>query len=461
MTAAACIDDEIPLRDYQTSAIDACRREMAQNRRRVCLVLPTGAGKTRTAASVVQSALRKRTPVLWLAHRSELVEQACQTLEGFGIQVGVVAASSGRRPMPDVPCQVASIQTLVAREAHRPRAGLIVWDECHHASEAAECWSSLLDSYPNVPLLGLTATPERGDGAGLAPLFNGLVVGATVRELTMAGHLVPCAVVRPDRMLQPGEIGEDPVDAYLRHGERRQAILFARSVEEALGYAAALNAREVRAECVTAVTPRADREAALELYRRGTVRVLTNVYVLTEGTDLPAASVCMLARGAGSAGIYLQMVGRVLRPAPGKTEALLWDGRGVSHLHGYPEDERLYSLDGRGIRLVAAPACKVCSAPLPSGYPCEKCGYQPTQAEAAETTIVGCSMERVDPAVRFSAFRQQNDGERWQKLLFWIRKAEELGHKPTSVRFKWRHVYGEDLPAAQLARAVMEVRRGG
>jgi superfamily II DNA or RNA helicase len=447
--------DPPSLRPYQHAAIVACRREMAAGHKRVVLVLPTGAGKTRVASHVVHSALAKGSRVLWLAHRSELVEQAALTLESFGIPVGVVAASSGRKPDPDAPCQVASIQTLLARGTHRPPASLIIWDEAHHASEAAECWAGLLSAYEGVPLLGLTATPERTDGAGLGGLFDGLVVGATVRELTDAGHLVPYEILRPDRQLEPGQIAQDPVDAYVAHGGMRQGILFARNVEEATRYAAELNARGVRAECVTAQTGNADREASLELFRRGVVRVLTNVYVLTEGTDLPAAAVCILARGVGGAGLFIQMVGRVLRPSPGKTGALILDLRGVTHNAriGLPDDERVYSLEGRGIRLAETRKCQVCSAVL-EGYPCASCGYCPEAGESAATVVVGV------PLVKFERMRQMAEDDRKRWVVERVRRAIEKNHKPASVKHVYRAVFGEDLSSAALMAAVAEVKRG-
>jgi superfamily II DNA or RNA helicase len=454
MTAVAVAPPQpISLRDYQADVIAKARTEMRAGRTRCVIVIPTGGGKTRIGGAIVQSAIAKGGRVLWLAHRSELVEQAALTLESFGLTVGVVAASSRRRPSPDAPVQVASIQTLVARTEGRPPATLLVWDEAHHCSEAAELWAGLLEAYAGVPMIGLTATPERGDGAGLAPLFTGLVVGATVRELTEAGHLVPCEIVRPGRMLEPGQIAQDPITAYREHGGGRQGILFARSVEEAQQYATRLTAEGVRAECVTATTSPADRDAALELFRRGVVRILTNVFVLTEGTDLPMASVCILARGAGSAGIFVQMVGRVLRPSPGKTSALLLDLRGVTHGHvGLPEDERLYSLEGRGMRLAQTMRCRVCQGPLPGGYPCE-CGYAPTSAESAETVIAGVPLEK------FSRMIAQGPQQRQETLERWVRRALAAGHNPRSVRYKWKAVYGEELSADRLMAAVTAVAR--
>ena len=122
----------IELRDYQAEAIRRVRAEMRTHRRTI-LVLPTGAGKTRVGAAVVESALLRGSRVLWLAHRTELIDQAAATLDGFWLPHGVIAASSSRDVAAAMPCQVASIQTLLAR-AHRPPAELIVWDEAHHCA---------------------------------------------------------------------------------------------------------------------------------------------------------------------------------------------------------------------------------------------------------------------------------------------------------------------------------------
>ena len=449
----------IELRDYQAEAIRRVRAEMRTHRRTI-LVLPTGAGKTRVGAAVVESALLRGSRVLWLAHRTELIDQAAATLDGFWLPHGVIAASSSRDVAAAMPCQVASIQTLLAR-AHRPPAELIVWDEAHHCAEVAECWSSLLEAYPGVPLLGLTATPERGDGSGLSPLFTGLVVGRTIRQLQADGYLVPCEVSRPQRRLKPLELAQSPVDAYAAEAGGRQALLFCRRVDEAQGYAAELSDRGHRAVCVHAGTAPAVRAATLAAFREGTIRVLCNVYVFTEGTDLPGAEVCVLARGAGSAGLFLQMVGRVLRPAPGKASALLIDLRGITHdpVIGLPDDDRIYSLEGRGIRPAAASLCAVCQAPLEGGgYPCPRCGYEPAALPPGEQLITGDALERV-PARKFGQLALESADEQRETLHRWVRAALERGWKPTSVHYRWRQVYGEPLDSYRLAEAVREVQR--
>lgn len=415
---------------------------------RVCLVLPTGTGKTRTAADVVRRGVAHGRRSLWLAHRTELIDQSASVLAGLGLDVGVISAASSMRARADALVQVASIQTLLARD-HRPPADLIVWDECHHGP--AEEWSGLLSAYPNAKTLGLTATPERGDGKGLGPVFQTIVVGISVRQATTAGYLVPCEIIRPSHRLAPGELAQEPLDAYREHGGGRQGFVFARTVVEAQEYATAFSAAGIATACVHAGTPEDERAPALAQFRSGRVRLLSNVYVLTEGVDLPAASVCLLARSIGSVGGYLQMVGRILRPALGKTSATLIDLPGISHDHGCPEDERMFSLEGKAISLVVR-ACKVCSAPLSAGYPCPRCGYEPELA-GEEGVIVNATITG-DPLVKFARKIAESPEQRWETCKRWVAAALAKGHNPASVSYKWRHVYREDLPREWFRAAV-------
>ncbi len=438
----------IDVRGYQQDAIDGVRKAMLDGGKRVVLVLPTGAGKTRTGAAIVERSVLRRRRVVWLAHRTELLEQTAKTLHDFELPVGVVAASSAWPIDPAAPVQVCSVQTLLARE-HRPAADLLVWDECHHASESAPAWAAILAAYPTTPTIGLTATPERGDGSGLAPLFDRLVVGVTVRELVAQGHLVPCEVSRPPRMLKPNQLAREPLEAYLAESPGEQGFLFAKSVPEAQRYADEFTAAGIRSVCIHAGTKPDERAVAIELFKQGVVRMLMNVYIFTEGTDLPMASVCILARGASTAGIYLQMVGRVLRPYRGKRRAMLIDLRGVSWVHLMPEDERAYRLEGKGITSSEVAKCKVCSQALgPNGYPCA-CGYAP---DAGEETPGGSEITN-DPMVRFARMIAQGPTQRFETLVRWLCAADAKGHKRGAVKHKWRAVYQEVPDAETWARA--------
>ena len=355
-------------RPYQTDAIERMRREVRAGHRAVCLVLPTGGGKTVIAQHVIGSHLqrelaRARAPhVLFVAHRAELIEQAAATFERCGLHGRVRRLIAGRASGSDAPLvTVASVQTLdSARWRDRlPDASMVVFDECHHV--AAETWTAIAAQYERAMRIGLTATPERADGSSLKGVFSSIVVVASTRQLIELGYLVSCAVYGPT---EKGVLAEDPVTAYERWGESKRAVMFTPTVAAAREFAARFAERGIPAAVVAGTMTENARKNALARFRASELRIVLNAMVLTEGWDDPGVEVCILARGCDHAGTYLQIVGRVLRPAPGKTRAILIDLRGAWLKHGLPDDEREFNLDGKAIKSTAAP-CKQCP----------QCGY--------------------------------------------------------------------------------------
>jgi DNA repair protein RadD len=163
----------VALRPYQVDVIARVEAEVAQGRRRILLVAPTGSGKTVIAAEIIAKAAGLGRRVLLLAHRRELIQQASCKLHATGIDHGIVQAGFPTRP--GEPVQVASISTLHARAVRGtamelPPVDLVIVDEAHHAR--AKTYRRLLDAYPDASIVGLTATPCRGDGRGLGNVFR-------------------------------------------------------------------------------------------------------------------------------------------------------------------------------------------------------------------------------------------------------------------------------------------------
>jgi superfamily II DNA or RNA helicase len=172
------------LRPYQERVITDFDAAVAAGQNRVILVCPTGGGKTVIAAAIVKSVVLRRRGVLVLAHRREIITQTSQKLHAHGIPHGIIQAGITPRPMENV--QVASIQTLWTRAMHTgrmelPPADLLVIDECHHAP--ANTYLKIIEAYPDATLLGLTATPCRGDGRGLGGIFDTIIECPQVAEL--------------------------------------------------------------------------------------------------------------------------------------------------------------------------------------------------------------------------------------------------------------------------------------
>ena len=385
---------------------------------RICVVLPTGGGKTRIAVELIwrvgagasqwgvaretldatSGPLRdyQRSTVeqvltlagsenthptggaLFLVHRRELLQQAADRLrDALGyLNVGVIAPGFDASPHSAV--QVATVQTLLARE-QRPPAGLIVLDEAHHYVPDVS-WTAVLDAYPDTLIVGLTATPQRQDGAALGDLFTHLVTAASYSDLITAGHLVGCRVFQPPAELGSAELALDPLTAYQRYGEDGQAFGFAPTVKAAHEFAERFTDAGIASAAVDGKQAKRDRDAALQSFRARQCKVLWNYNVLTEGVDIPEASVVLIGRPFHHVGSFLQACGRVLRAAESKGDAIIIDLTGATHKHGFPTQDRTYSLRGSGITLSDAPPplrnCLQCGATLHAHIMrCPHCGW--------------------------------------------------------------------------------------
>ena len=328
------------LRNYQASATDRVRSEWACGHAAVCLVAPTGSGKTRMGEELILDA----PSVVWVAPRREIVKQTAERLSRrFGSSnVGVLM---GGQPVGHpTRILVATIQSLASTDTVSPTH--MVLDETHHY--VAEDWLRIVRRHAGVRTLGLTATPERQDGTPLGDIFSSIVVAATYSELIAAGHLVPVRAYRPATYLG-NDLAQDPVEAWLNLSEGSRAFVFCPRVEIAEATAQRFRDSGVIAATIEAATPSRERDRILADFRRGRIKVITNVNTMTEGVDVPEARTVILAKAYGHAGAFMQACGRALRTAERKEDAIMIDLTGASLRHGLPTDDREYSLMGRAI----------------------------------------------------------------------------------------------------------------
>ncbi|MGQ4514248.1 DEAD/DEAH box helicase family protein [Streptomyces sp. DW26H14] len=346
-------------RPYQRDAIAELRAGWSGDTNRLAVVLPTGAGKTVVFSNLVHQMLDGLGGhrALVIAHREELIEQAAAKLRAIdpALRVGIVKAE--RDEHHDAHVIVASVQTLAVprrREAIRD-VGLIIVDECHHA--AARTYMEVLDhfgAWRGVPTAGFTATMTRTDG-GLAEVWQKVVFTLDILDMITDGYLcdvrgkrVTVDTLDLDQVrtrngdLVDGQLGRALEDsgaleaiagAYRDHAPDRPGVVFTPTVATAQQAAEALRAVGITAAPVWGEMSRDDRRATLARYEAGEVQVLTNCMVLTEGFDAPQTSCIVIARPTKSPGLYVQMAGRALRPAPGKRDALLLDVMGASTRH--------------------------------------------------------------------------------------------------------------------------------
>ena len=373
----------LSLRPYQIDAIAETRRRMARVRS-VLINAPTGAGKTILGCQIIRLAVEKQRRVLFLAHRRELIDQCAAKLDEAGVlHHGVILAGHAKARAPHAPVQVASIQTLIRREL--PPADLVMIDECHRAM--AKSYLNLLANYPAAKIIGLTATPERLDGKGLGDLFDDMVVVSTIPNLIAEGFLV-----EPDCYGAPsggpdlsrvkksgGDYREDQLQAAMdtteltgelltnwqRLAANQKTIVFASGIDHSQHIVNRFRDAGVSAAHLDGATPLPLRQQIIRDWQSGALQVVSNCAVLTEGFDFPSLECCVLARPTQSVAMYLQQVGRVMRPAPGKAGAMVLDHAGCFNAHGLPHDHREWTLEGeteRRKRKKAPPKhCRVCS----------------------------------------------------------------------------------------------------
>lgn len=451
------------LRDYQVRARDELRAAVARLRdsnrpQRVLLDLPTGGGKTTVAAALIDGAIQRGGDVLFVAHRKELIDQCSIRLDDAGIDHGILMASHPRAA-PWARVQVASVPTLARRLDHLPKATLIIVDEAHHAR--ASTYTHVLDRYPGVPVIGLTATPWRLDNCGLGELFEEIVIAATMRELIAAGHLVPFtgfAYDLPDlaqvrktggdynadeaAKAMSGKIVGNVVEQWQQHCGNKRTIVFATNVRHSMELVERFRAAGIAAEHVDGTSPKEEREGVLRRLSTGETTVVCNVNVLTEGFDCPAVENIVLARPTLSLVLYLQMIGRGMRPSPGKTVCRLHDHAGLIVRHGLPDQERDHSLlgdgnkgSGRGDPIVVLRRCGQCFAMFAGDQTaCPQCG----KAYVPKPRFIH---EAEGSPVPIEQLRQQAD-ERQYFLELQLSIARATGKKPGWAAARYKAKYG-------------------
>lgn len=360
----------IELREYQREAVDAVFAEFAQGKRRTLLIAATGAGKTITFSAIFSDILDPASPrhhpggILLLAHRTELLEQARDKfamVAGERFTTGLVQAASDDL---DADLTIASTQTLaqdhrLERLLDRRSFALVCVDEAHHVESATmrrilERLGCFRDDGPL--LLGVTATPDRGDGIALGNTYQSIAYSVGIEELVRDGYLVPPVgreiVFEGDRSLlkvnDEGEItgssaslwftsGEGPkavAKAILDHAQDRTRIVgFMPGVEAAHATAEACREAGIEAAAVDGSMGARERKATLSDFGAGRLRLLTNADLLIEGWDEPAVDAIVLARPTRSRALFAQAAGRGLRPYPGKDDCLLLDLAGNLRAH--------------------------------------------------------------------------------------------------------------------------------
>lgn len=398
------------LRPYQDECIRELNDAFRQGAQRLVLGSPTGSGKTIMASAMFAAVKRGGRRGLFIVDRIQLVSQAALRFLEAGFRVTCLQGDHPQYdPGPDI--VVASIQTLRARwkalktSPELDRLGLIVIDETHVLHKHHK---TLLDSWNALPVVGLSATPLR---KGLGDVYEKLIPGPSIAELTDQGYLVPVTAYGPStpdlesvetrytphgkdwaekglsEVMRTPQIVADVVDSWVRLGEGRQTIAFAVDIAHSKDIAARFAEVGVTAEHMDAYTDAEKRQAILKRFRKKQTRIISSCNVLSVGFDEPAVQCVIMARPTQSLTVYIQQAGRGLRPDAGKTDVLVLDHAGNIARHGFPAD-----FDLNGIDLCAKTAewaslnareklprpCAKCTFLKPPGiHECPACGFAP------------------------------------------------------------------------------------
>ena len=462
------------LRPYQHDVVAEFDHAVAAGQRRIILVAPTGSGKTVIAATIINRAVEAHQRVLVIAHRREIIQQTRDKLIANGLQPGVIQAGLEKDLRLLAPVQVASIQTLWSRAIRSetiplPVATLVIIDEAHHSR--ANTYQKIIEAYPDAILLGLTATPCRGDGRGLGNVFETMVECPQVAELISGGYLVKSRVYAPidpdlkgvrtekgdyvvsqlaSRMNTDQLVG-DLVTHWHKHGERRPTITFAVDVAHSVHIKDEFINAGVRAEHIDGSTPKDERDAILERLKSGETEVVANCMVLTEGFDCPDIGCIILARPTKQIGLFRQMVGRGLRPAPGKKDVVILDHSGAVFRHGLPEDHVEWTLNvdrraenptqdrrrrGEEPKLRTCPSCQV----MMTKPPCPSCGWMPVTRSGRDRDFLDGELGLVVGGRAKANQYSPADRQQWLAMLHHI--AQERSYQRGWIAHKYKEKFG-------------------
>lgn len=396
----------IKLRKYQDEAVLKVRDSYKSGNRSPLVVLPTGGGKTVIFSHIAANVAARGKQVLILVHRVELLRQTSSALTKSGVHHGLINPKYTPDLMAKV--QVCSVQTLNKRMQKYPLSpDLIIVDEAHHAT--AGTWRKILEFYPRSRVLGVTATPIRGDGVGLGVhsggLFDDLIIGPQVSELIAGGFLVAPVVYAPmeridltgvrvkmgdydkeelAKRLDKPHITGNVVAHYTKLCPGTPAVAFCVSIAHAEHVANEFRAAGFKAYAVDGSLDDDVRKRILGGLGNGSIDVVTSCDLISEGTDIPAIGAAILLRPTQSLGLFLQQVGRALRPCEGKERAIILDHVGNVITHGMPQEDREWSLDGenkrkrgkkeeqKAVRVKQCPKCYSVHEPAPN---CPQCGH--------------------------------------------------------------------------------------
>lgn len=352
------------LRPYQITAKEAVLNEWRKGNRKTLLVLPTGSGKTIIFSSIVEEQVREGKRVLILAHRDVLIEQAAEKLKMTSNLKCVFEKGKSHYCGSDVPVTISSIQTMSKEERleqfPKKYFHTIIIDEAHHS--VAKCYKRILDHFESANILGVTATPDRGDLENLGAIFESVAYEYSIEEAVAQGYLckikaqmIPVEIDLNHVSSSNNDFDKNEVDTELDSCleqiafhmkffcQKRKTVVFLPLIKTAQKFVKILENHDIKAIELNGKTP--ERERILKEFENGKYDVLCNAMLLTEGWDCPKVDCIIVLRPTRRRSFYQQMVGRGMRIAEGKDHLLLLDFLWLSKRHTLCKPSSLVAAD--------------------------------------------------------------------------------------------------------------------
>lgn len=361
----------MPLRDYQDIAIEKILKEFKISDS-ILLQMPTGTGKTTVFSEIVRRWIKEIVPnkrLLIMVHRKELVDQIIKRLKDFGIGAGRIQAGYSPDLLKRV--QVGMVQSLRNPNRLPQNISLIIIDEAHHSP--ALSYRNIIKNYgEGVKILGVTATPCRMNGEGFADLFSSLITSDSIKTFIQNGYLSSLkhlATSIPDlskvkfnrrindydeddleKVVRNEQVMAELIESYQKYANGKKSIVFALNKNHSKDIVNRFNAKGIPSTFIDSDTPVQERNEIVKDFKEGRYLILCNVNIFSEGFDCPDVEVVQLARPTKSIILYLQQVGRVMRPFEGKEYGLILDNACLWKEHGLVTQNFQWTLEGGIIR---------------------------------------------------------------------------------------------------------------
>ncbi|MDE6087922.1 MAG: DEAD/DEAH box helicase [Oscillospiraceae bacterium] len=379
------------LRNYQEDLIRKTQKSWRTGHKAPCIVLPCGGGKSVVVAEISKRTTRNKRQVLFLVHRKELCEQILRTFSWWGVDMSL--------------CDVMMVQTASRRLERLHPPNLIITDENHHSK--ASTYRKIYEKFPKAYRVGVTATPVRLDGSGLMDVNDDLITGVSAKWLIQNQHLAPYTYYAPDfidlsgikvnrgeydtksaeMVMDKPKIHGNIIKYYQKFARNQKAVCYCVSVRHSMKMAEIFKENGIPAAHVDGETPKDQRSQIIDDFRKGKIKILCNVDLISEGFDVPDCGCVIMLRPTKSLTLYIQQSMRCMRYRLNK-KAVILDHVGNYARFGMPDDDREWTLAGKPKKNgnqeekeISALQCKECFAVFqlkPGQTPviCPYCGYQ-------------------------------------------------------------------------------------